>query len=220
MVPISVFAWFTPSTRIRMAWQKLHDWTHIIGSETVAMILGDNIFSGHDLLQLCQEAVAKRGASIFAYHVDDPERFDVSSDGKQAWRSIEESCATQIQLGRHWPLFLRNDVVDIAALSPPSARGELKITAVNNIYLQREQLHVCRLGRGYAWLDTGTYDSLHDTASLVRTVERRQGIQIACLEEIALKKGGFIRHESKTGATAWPNRLCRLPAPPRSEFDG
>ena len=164
-----------------------------IGSESVAMILGDNIFFGHGLPQLCREAVAReKGASIFAYHVDDPERYGVVTFDRQTGMatSIEEKPA---QPKSNWAVtglyFYDNDVIDIAASIEPSARGELEITAVNNIYLQREQLHVCRLGRGYAWLDTGTYDSLHDAASFVRTVERRQGIQIACLEEIALEKG-------------------------------
>lgn len=111
--------------------------------------------------------------------------------------------------------FYDKDVVDIAASVRPSARGELEITTVNNIYLEQDRLHVCQLGRGYAWLDTGTYDSLHDASSFVRTVERRQGVQIACPEEIAFDMGWLgpedvLRRAGVLGRTAYASYLRRL----------
>jgi glucose-1-phosphate thymidylyltransferase len=164
-----------------------------IGSGPVAMILGDNIFFGARLADVCREAIAKTsGATVFGYHVDDPARYGVVSFDPQSGKAlnIEEKPENPQS---NWAVtglyFYDNQVVDIAASIQPSARGELEITAVNNIYLERGQLDVCRLGRGYAWLDTGTCDSLHDASSFVRTIERRQGVQIACPEEIALGQG-------------------------------
>ncbi|MCA1406676.1 glucose-1-phosphate thymidylyltransferase RfbA [Ensifer sp. IC3342] len=190
-----------------------------IGNGNVAMILGDNIFFGNGLPDVCRQAASREtGASVFAYRVDDPERYGVVTFDQRTGKAktIEEKPARPRS---NWAVtglyFYDNDVVDIAASIEPSARGELEITTVNNIYLAQDQLHVCQLGRGYAWLDTGTYDSLHDASSFVRTVERRQGVQIACPEEIALDMGWLgpedvLRRASMLGRTAYASYLRRL----------
>ena len=164
-----------------------------IGKDSVSMILGDNIYFGEGLSQLCRGAAAREsGASVFAYHVDDPERYGVVSFDKVSGTAltIEEKPRKPKS---NWAVtglyFYDNEVVDIASTIRPSERGELEITAVNNVYLERGQLHVHQLGRGYAWLDTGTHDSLHEASSFVRTIEHRQGIKVACPEEIALEQG-------------------------------
>ncbi len=164
-----------------------------IGDSPVAMILGDNIFFGEGLSRICQEAAAsKSGASVFAYQVDHPQRYGVVSFDRSTGRALtieekpEEPKSNWAVTGLY---FYDNDVVEIASSTTPSARGELEITAVNNAYLERGDLHVHRLGRGFAWLDTGTHDSLHDASSFVRTIEHRQGIKIACPEEIGVELG-------------------------------
>jgi len=164
-----------------------------IGTDRVAMILGDNIYFGDGLPALCRKAAERtKGASIFAYQVDHPERygvvtFDATTGTAQA---IYEKPAS---FKSNWAVtglyFYDNDVVDIAAGISPSARGELEITDVNNKYLERGDLAVHRLGRGFAWLDTGTHESLHDASAFVRTIEHRQGIKIACPEEVGLDMG-------------------------------
>ncbi|AZO06011.1 glucose-1-phosphate thymidylyltransferase [Mesorhizobium sp. M2A.F.Ca.ET.037.01.1.1] len=163
-----------------------------IGKDSVSMILGDNIYFGGGLSQLCGEAAARDGgASVFAYYVDDPERYGVVSFDKVTGRALTIEEKPQ-KPKSNWAVtglyFYDNNVVDIASTIRPSARGELEITAVNNVYLERGELHVHRLGRGYAWLDTGTHDSLLEASSFVRTIEHRQGIKIACPEEIALEQ--------------------------------
>jgi len=163
-----------------------------VGQERVALVLGDNIFYGSGLAELAQKAAAvERGATVFAYPVEDPERYGVVTfDDAGRAAAIHEKPTTP---SSHWAVtglyFYDNRVLDIAASLVPSARGELEITDVNSAYLALGELFVSKLGRGVAWLDTGTHDSLHDAASFVRTIERRQGLKVMCPEEIALEQG-------------------------------
>jgi glucose-1-phosphate thymidylyltransferase len=199
-----------------------------IGDDNVAMILGDNIFYGHGLPALCRDAaVCNSGATIFAYHVDDPERYGVVTFDQESGKAIaiEEK---PLQPKSPWAVtglyFYDNDVVSFAPTIVPSARGELEITALNNIYLERGSLRVRQLGRGYAWFDTGTCDSLHEAASFVRTIERRQSMQIACPEEIALGMNwlepAFVRRRAdRLGATAYARYLRRIAEEPADVSD-
>ena len=164
-----------------------------VGESPVALILGDNIFYGAGLIELVKEAALPRqGATVFAYAVEDPERYGVVEIERESGKAIsieekpDEPKSSWAVTGLY---FYDNDVLDIAAGLSPSDRGELEITDVNRAYLERGQLRVARLGRGFAWLDTGTHESLHDAGSFVRTVEKRQGLKIMCLEEIALELG-------------------------------
>ena len=170
---------------------------YIIGADFVrddhsALILGDNIFYGHGLTDLLADARAQReGATVFAYNVMDPERYGIVEFDKAGRAlSIEEKPAKPRS---HWAVtglyFYDRDVVDIAANLKPSPRGELEITDVNRAYLERGKLNVQQMGRGFAWLDTGTHDSLVDAANFVRTLEKRQGQRIACPEEVAFEQG-------------------------------
>ena len=163
-----------------------------IGSGSVALVLGDNIFYGAGLGEHLKAAAQRpRGATVFAYHVKNPERYGVVSfDAQGRAAAIVEKPVQALSPWAVTGLYLYdNRVVDIAAKVPVSARGELEITDVNLAYLAMGELHVERLGRGFAWLDTGTHDSLIEAGEFVRTVQKRQGVQVACLEEIAYEKG-------------------------------
>jgi len=163
-----------------------------VGHDQVALILGDNIFYGHGLEGLLRRARERRhGATIFAYRVSDPQRYGVIEfDERDRAISIEEKPAEPRSSYAVTGLyFYDNDVLDIAAQVQPSARGELEITDINAVYLARGDLYVERMGRGYAWLDTGTHDSLMQASQFVQTIEARQGLKIACPEEIAWQRG-------------------------------
>ena len=163
-----------------------------VGGAPSALVLGDNIFFGHDLQPMVQRAAARdAGATVFAYHVQDPERYGVVAfDAQQRALSIEEKPkAPKSNYAVTGLYFYDEQVCDIAASIQPSARGELEITTVNERYLQQGQLKVEIMGRGYAWLDTGTHDSLLDASQFIATLERRQGLKVACPEEIAYRAG-------------------------------
>ncbi len=163
-----------------------------IGDEGCALVLGDNIFYGADFEHLLTAAAERQsGGTVFAYHVHDPERYGVVEfDPSGRAVSLEEKPARPKSSYAVTGLyFYDNDVVDIAKSIKPSARGELEITTVNEIYLQRGKLDVKVMGRGYAWLDTGTHESLLEAALFIQTLEKRQGLKIACPEEIAFRKG-------------------------------
>ena len=170
---------------------------NFIGNHPSALVLGDNIFHGHDFVPLLAEADAQAGgATVFAYHVQDPERYGVVAfDNNGMASSIEEKpLKPQSNFAVTGLYFYDNQVVDIAKAVKPSARGELEITAVNQAYLDLGQLNVQIMKRGYAWLDTGTHDSLLDAGQFIATLERRQGLKIACPEEISWRNG-FITSE-------------------------
>jgi len=163
-----------------------------VGSRPSALVLGDNIFYGHDLVKQLHEADARpTGASVFAYHVNDPERFGVVEfDAQQRVLSIEEKPkAAKSNYAVTGLYFYDQQVCDIAAEVRPSGRGELEITDVNKRYLALGQLSVQIMGRGHAWLDTGTHDSLLDASSFIATLQRRQGLMVACPEEVAFARG-------------------------------
>lgn len=169
-----------------------------IGRDSVALVLGDNIFYGAHLSKLVRSAASRdKGATVFGYYVCDPERFGVvefDENGKAV--SIEEKPAQpKSNYAVTGLYFYDNDVVEIAENIKPSARGELEITSVNNEYLRRGTLHVETLGRGYAWLDTGTHKSMLDAANFIYTVETRQGLQVACLQEIAYENKWLTAEE-------------------------
>ncbi|WP_417329138.1 glucose-1-phosphate thymidylyltransferase RfbA [Halomonas cupida] len=191
-----------------------------IGDDPVCLVLGDNIFHGqHFSEQLRRASEQPQGAKVFGYLVKDPERFGVvefNEEGKAL--SIEEKPdkpkSSYAVTGLY---FYDNDVVEIARSVKPSARGELEITCVNNVYLERGDLEVERLGRGFAWLDTGTHDSLLEASQYVQTIEHRQGLKIACLEEIAWSNGwisdDFLLEQAnslkKTGYGKYLKRLLK-----------
>lgn len=167
-----------------------------IGDDSVALILGDNIYYGAGLSQLVQDAAKKTdGATVFGYHVNDPERFGVVDfDDRMHALSIEEKPAhPKSNYAVTGLYFYDNNVVDVAKHIKPSARGELEITDVNNEYLRRGKLDVKLMGRGYAWLDTGTHDSMLEAANFIATIERRQNLKVAALEEIAYRMGYIDR---------------------------
>jgi glucose-1-phosphate thymidylyltransferase len=177
-----------------------------IGDDRCALVLGDNIFYGHGFVDLLASARSRCvGASVFAYEVADPERYGVVAfDANARASSIEEK---PLVAKSNWAVtglyFYDADVVSLARKVKPSPRGELEITDLNRLYLEAGKLHVERMGRGYAWLDTGTFDSLLEASEFVGTLERRQGLKIACLEEIALRQG-FVTLEQME---PWLKRL-------------
>ena len=193
---------------------------HFIGNSPSALVLGDNIYYGHDFAVLLKQADARaNGASVFAYHVQDPERYGVVEFDKAGKAiSIEEKPA---QPKSHYAVtglyFYDQQVVDIAKAVKPSARGELEITSVNQTYLEQGRLHIQIMQRGYAWLDTGTHESLLEAGQFIATLEHRQGLKIACPEEIAWRNG-FIDDAQlerlaqpllKNGYGQYLMRLCR-----------
>ena len=190
-----------------------------IGGGAAALVLGDNIFYGHGLSAMLQEAAQPRpGATVFAYQVRNPQAYGVvafDEDGKAV--SIEEKPA---EPRSHWAVtglyFYDNSVVDIARELKPSARGELEITDLNNVYLRQGRLQVARMGRGYAWFDTGTHQDLLDAGEYVRTVEMRQGLKIACVEEVAYHMGYIDRDRllaeaHRFGKNEYGRYLANLP---------
>jgi len=177
-----------------------------IGNDPVCLILGDNIFHGqHFTEKLLRAAAEPGGATVFGYWVKDPERFGVVEfDASGRAISIEEKpVKPKSSYAVTGLYFYDNDVIEIAKAVKPSARGELEITDVNNAYLKRGDLHVERFGRGFAWLDTGTHDSLLEASQYVQTIEHRQGLKIACLEEIAFNNGWIDRERLLEQARAF-----------------
>ena len=189
-----------------------------IANDSVALVLGDNIFYGHDLTRRLKEARSqKAGATIFAYRVTDPERYGVVTfDHKGKAVSIEEKPrrpkSSFAVVGLY---FYDNQVIDVASRLKPSARGELEITDVNLDYLRRDKLKVIPLGRGDAWLDTGTHESLLEASHFIETIERRQGLKIACVEEIAyhnrwIDKGDLLKLAKQLAKSGYGEYLERI----------
>lgn len=168
-----------------------------IGNDSVCLVLGDNIFYGHDFAKMLQDAAKlEKGAEVFGYYVHDPERYGVVEfdDQGKVLSLVEKPDEPKSNYAVVGLYFYDNSVVDIAKNVKPSNRGELEITSVNQEYLKRDQLDVQIMGRGHAWLDTGTHDSLIEASNFVKLIEDRQGLKIACIEEIAYRMG-FIDQE-------------------------
>ena len=193
-----------------------------IGNDSVCLILGDNIFHGQSFTEMLKRAAEQpKGATVFGYWVKDPERFGVVEfDAEGRAISIEEKPkqpkSSYAVTGLY---FYDNDVIEIAKAIRPSPRGELEITDVNNAYLQRGDLRVERFGRGFAWLDTGTHESLLDASQYVQTIENRQGLKVACLEEIAYQQGWIdqqklLAQAKAFGKTGYGQYLYRLAGTP------
>lgn len=190
-----------------------------VGDDSVCLVLGDNIFFGHDLVKMMRESAAlDDGAVVFGYHVHDPERYGVVEfeTGTQKVLSLEEKPANPKSnyavVGLY---FYDNDVLNIAANLEPSARGELEITDVNREYLKRGKLSVQLMGRGFAWLDTGTHESLVEATNFVKAIEDRQGLKIACLEEIAYRQGfidrsKFLEHAVRLAKSSYGQYLKQI----------
>ncbi len=191
---------------------------NFIDGNSVALVLGDNIFHGDGLQSKCQAAAQRpSGATVFAYHVSDPERYGVVSFDKEGRAtSVEEKPAKPASSWAVTGLYFYDaGVVDIAKRLKPSPRGELEITDVNRDYLSKGELHVERLGRGYAWLDTGTHESLQDAGAFIRTIETRTGIKICCPEEVAFSSGWIdtetlLSRAASLGKTEYAGYLRRL----------
>ncbi|KFC63297.1 Glucose-1-phosphate thymidylyltransferase [Bosea sp. LC85] len=189
-----------------------------VGADRVALVLGDNIFYGHGLPELMAEAVARpKGATVFGYVVSDPQRYGVVElDAAGKGISIEEKPAEpKSNLAVTGLYFYDNDVLDIAAGIEPSARGEIEITDINRAYMARGELHVQIMGRGFAWLDTGTHESLMEAGQFIEILERRQGMKISCPEEIAFRKGFIDRDQlaelaKLTGKSSYGQYLAKL----------
>ena len=189
-----------------------------VGGEDVALVLGDNLFFGNGMSELLARARAREsGATVFAYHVDHPEAYGVVTlDGEgRPLRLVEKPKTPESPWAVTGLYFYDNQVLDIAAAVTPSERGELEITSVNQAYLERGQLHVERMSRGYAWLDTGTHDSLLEAGEFVRVLQHRQGLQVACLEEIAYLQGFIGRDQLQArgelfAKTKYGQNLLRL----------
>jgi glucose-1-phosphate thymidylyltransferase len=164
---------------------------YFIGNDLSVLILGDNIFYGHDLNQLLQNALAREeGATVFAYHVQDPYRYGVAEfDRNNKVISLEEKpLKPKSNFAVTGLYFYDQDVVPLAESLKPSVRGELEITDLNRLYLEKQRLHIEVMGRGYAWLDTGTHESLLEASQFIATLEKRQGLKVACPEEIAYRQ--------------------------------
>lgn len=190
-----------------------------IGNDRVCLVLGDNIFYGNGLTDKLKRAACRaKGATVFGYQVSDPERFGVVefNDQMQAVSIEEKPVIPKSNYAVTGLYFYDNDIVDIAKDVRPSARGELEITSVNNAYLKRGDLNVELLGRGHAWLDTGTHDSLLEAGHFVQTIEHRQGLKVACLEEIAFHQKWINKHQlveqaellSKTAYGAYLHKIA------------
>ncbi|WP_050860253.1 glucose-1-phosphate thymidylyltransferase RfbA [Enterobacter cloacae] len=168
-----------------------------IGDDNCALVLGDNIFYGHDLPRLLEDAASQeKGATVFAYHVSDPERYGVVEFDKEGTAiGIEEKPEKpKSNYAITGLYFYDNDVIEMAKTLRPSARGELEITDINRLYMQKGQLSVAMMRRGYAWLDTGTHQSMIEASNFIATIEERQGLKVSCPEEIAFRRG-FINAE-------------------------
>ena len=173
---------------------------NFIGSDSVCLVLGDNIFWGHGFTPLLEKAASKiKGATVFGYQVNDPERFGVVEfDNERKVISIEEKPKNpKSNFAVTGLYFYDNGVIEMAKQVKPSDRGELEITTLNQMYLDKGELTVELLGRGFAWLDTGTYESLLEAATFVETIEKRQGYKIACLEEISYRNGWITKEQLK-----------------------
>lgn len=189
-----------------------------IGDDKVAMILGDNLFYGHTFEAMLKEAASQEaGASVFAYRVNNPEQYGVIDYDKNGVPVdvVEKPEVAPSPWAVTGLYFYDNQVVDIAANLKPSPRGELEITDVNRVYLQQKQMEIMRMGRGFAWLDTGTHESLADATDFVRLVEARQNVKIACPEEVAFRQGlideaQVLKLADECGKTRYADYLRRL----------
>lgn len=183
-----------------------------IGNDSVCLVLGDNIFWGHGFTSMLEKSASRqKGATIFGYQVNDPERFGVVefNDNKIAVSIEEKPEKAKSNFAVTGLYFYDNNVVEMSKKVKPSARGELEITALNQMYLEKGELNVELLGRGFAWLDTGTHESLLQASVFVEMIERRQGYKVACLEEIAWKNGWLTRNDIKKISDEMPMNIYR-----------